>query len=59
MINFLYPFKALYYYSYFIYIKYNGSYDERLRLERIYNEIDYKWRYGESMYKEMGNYNMV
>lgn len=43
--DFLYPFKAVYYYSYFLYIKYYGSYEQKVRLEQLYNKIDYEWEF--------------
>lgn len=54
MIDLLYPFKAVYYYTYFLYIKYCGDYNERVNLERIWNEVDYEYTYGESIYTEIG-----
>lgn len=43
--NILYPFKAVYYYSYFIYVKYFGTYHQKIALERVYNEVDYRWEF--------------
>lgn len=45
----LYYIKAPYYYFYFLYIKYYGTYDQRVNLERIYNEVDYKWEFCEEI----------
>jgi hypothetical protein len=44
-IDIFYPIKCFYYYSYFIYTKYFGTYEQKVALEQIYNEVDYKWEY--------------
>lgn len=47
MINkIFYPFKAIFYYVVFIYHKEFGTYDQKLRAERLYNEVDYEYMYG-------------
>jgi hypothetical protein len=47
MINkIFYPFKAIYYYFVFVYHKEFGTYDQKLRAERLYHEVDYEATYG-------------
>lgn len=52
----LYPFKAVYYLGVYIYITNFGTYDQKQTMERVYNDVEHRWEFGEEIGKDRNVY---